>query len=685
MKSIENHGSLLTRVAAAALVFVIAFAVYLMTLTPTVALVDSGELTIAAWCLGNAHPPGFPLFLLLTHLATLFPIGTVAWRANLACAFFSAIAGAMMALAFAEIALTRAAAPLTTPNQGRSRQERRRREREAKPASPPAPARAITSFELALLMIATGLLLAFSRTLWAYATLTEVYALNTAMMMTIFWLMLSWRRRVANSGTPGRDHARFIGWLYAAALTFGLALGVHHVTVGLGILGIAVLVGRTAGWTFYRSKQLAVAAAISISALLIYAYLPIAASRMPVMNWSNPNTLGRVLQHVTAQQYHTYISSSSQAAQLDDFVRFLLREMSPPWLPLALLLAAFGLYRLFRRDRTAFWFLALVAAADFGWVMIYPIVNDKDAYLLPTFVAVTLAAACGVRELVSMLKSPTASRIAATAALVLPVIAFGFNYRFRDRSRFMVAKDYTENAFRAMEHNALLLTGDWELYSPMMYFIEVEKRRTDVEVVETGFLLRRWYFEHLQHRHPALVAASRGQLDAYLPLVDKFENAQDEWAQNEALRQQFNQRVDDLIMSMIEQHLKRGPVYATVDLAFSREPRDQNLVKRLTAAYDVVPRGVVMQIMPGHTLRPLAPLEIETRGLVDGTVAYEPDDVVPTEVLPIYRAAFLMRARYFAATKHLDEAIASYQRARTLDPSNPMIEQELSAVARAKQ
>ena len=87
------------RAASALIVFVVALAVYLFTMAPTVALIDSGELTDAAWSLGNAHPPGFPLFVLVTHFFTMLPIRSVAWRANVASAFFSAAAAAFATLA----------------------------------------------------------------------------------------------------------------------------------------------------------------------------------------------------------------------------------------------------------------------------------------------------------------------------------------------------------------------------------------------------------------------------------------------------------------------------------------------------------------------------------------------------------------------------------------------------------
>ena len=62
----------------AAAVGTVALALYGWTLAPTVTLVDSGELIVAAHSLGVAHPPGFPLYVLLAHLATWVPLGNVA-------------------------------------------------------------------------------------------------------------------------------------------------------------------------------------------------------------------------------------------------------------------------------------------------------------------------------------------------------------------------------------------------------------------------------------------------------------------------------------------------------------------------------------------------------------------------------------------------------------------------------
>ena len=48
------------------LTFLISFGVYFYTMGPTVTLEDSGELAVASDYLGVPHPPGYPIWTLLT-------------------------------------------------------------------------------------------------------------------------------------------------------------------------------------------------------------------------------------------------------------------------------------------------------------------------------------------------------------------------------------------------------------------------------------------------------------------------------------------------------------------------------------------------------------------------------------------------------------------------------------------
>jgi hypothetical protein len=657
------------RAVTAIAVFVIAFGVYLRTLTPTVGFVDSGELTLAAWSLGNAHPPGFPLYLMLTRLFMLLPLGSVAVRANAASAFFAAVSCAMLTLAIGEILLTPWRRRAVTPAAPAAKRK--------KGAPAPAPV-AVAAEEpvpspiiVALVSAFGGLTLAFSRTLWAYATVAEVYALNTALLVTIFWLMLAWRRREL------AGDVRATRWLYAAAIVFGLALGVHHVTIGINLLAVGALVFLTAGVPFFRSKKLLIAAVLAIVALVaVYAYLPLAASHKPFMNWGDPSSVSGIVDHITAKQYRLYIKTDNPST--NSFLDYVVRDLGPTWLPLALLLGIAGLVQLFRRDRAVAIFLLLVIAADFGWTLIYPIVNDQDAYALPAFVALAIAAAIGAWTIASLVRGREA--IIAAALLAIPTLGCATAWKYRDRSRFEVPRNYVADAVAPMKPNALLITGDWELYSPLMYFTEVERLRPDVRAIETGMLLRSWYLDSLERRYPQLMKSVAPEVAAYRPWLKRWETLTSaEWEADPANRIELYRRVNALLSALITRNIGSG-VYATVDFALSQDESVLPTIKQLAAGYDVVPRSVVVEYLPGHGVRELRTLPLHTAGLNDGSTAYQPDDVVVTEVTPVYRGAFLMRARYLAVSKRVDEAVAAYQEALVLDPESSMIQRELAAV-----
>src|SRR5690348_4479632 len=101
-RSFSTHAEL----PSAGAVFLVALVVYSWTLAPTVTPTDSGELSLAAYGLGVAHPPGVPLWVMLAHLASLVPVGKVAVRINSSSAVFAAIACAMLTLVVAELLST---------------------------------------------------------------------------------------------------------------------------------------------------------------------------------------------------------------------------------------------------------------------------------------------------------------------------------------------------------------------------------------------------------------------------------------------------------------------------------------------------------------------------------------------------------------------------------------------------
>ncbi|HEX9502346.1 MAG TPA: hypothetical protein VGA10_11905, partial [Thermoanaerobaculia bacterium] len=416
-------------------------------------------------------------------------------------------------------------------------------------------------------------------------------------------------------------------------------------------------------------------AVLLCAGLLIYAYIPIAASRDPAMNWGNPRTAHQVWDHMTGKAYRAYLSSagSSVSAQIDRYFGFLFRELGPPWLPVALLIAAIGLIALWRRQRTFFWYVVLLIVADVAWVLFYPVKHDQDAYAIPSFLALILAFAFGARRIAEW------KRAAAYGVLLVPLLALVVAFPMRNRRNFWVASDYVANAMRAMDAKPLLITNDWQMYSPMRYMLDVERARPDVAIIATGFLESDWYHDEINKRYREILRGCQNEQRKVRDALARFDADSSLW-KDPASRGDLYDRIDDLVLAIIAHQLQRGPVYLTIDTALAWNARDKKLIDRLRREHDILPHGIVMEVVAGHTFRDIKWTPIVTRGVFDGTLQYDDDDPVPNELLPTYRAAFLTRARYLAITRHTKEALADYQQAFALDPENSMLERELNGI-----
>jgi tetratricopeptide (TPR) repeat protein len=668
----------------AGIVLLVALLLYSWTLAPTVTLTDSGELIVVARGLGIAHPPGVPLWVILAHLASLVPFGNIAVRINSSSALFAALACAMLTLTVAELTLT--ASYLVTS---------KRRKRVAQ-QSKTAEESGLAPLLLAVPALGAGLLMAFSRTLWSYATITEVYALNTLLILVIFFLMLRWRRWIVADGMQHVGRAinavevtsritRYDAYLYAAALVFGLALGVHHVTVALTLPAIAVIVYRTQGMRFFTSVRLGYAALISIGALVaVYAYLPLAASRSPVINWGHPRSLQEIWWHITGRQYQVYFSFKPEimGEQFAEFCRMAVREFGFPWLPLSLVLAFAGFVDAFKRDRTTFWFLLSIIIADLAYALSYEIAEDKDAYYLPTFISIAIAAGLGIRWMIrrAVSKSVPAGKLSvavATVVLLVCAITLAANWPFNNRRQYFIAHDYVENLLSAIAPNSLLLTLDWQVISPMFYAQEIEQRRRDVKVVDINLLRRSWYFDYLSRAYPGLIERSRDKIEAFVENLKEWERDPGVFARSPALTQRISAAFLEMIQSMVMNESRVAPVYMTNDL-LSSDSVNGELTRWLNQKYQLVPQGLVFNLADGQGFHDSPDVHLQIRGLAGGTVRFAKGDPVNVKVIPAYTKMLINRGRYLALFGQHERAIVSFEQALALNPDLALARQALA-------
>ena len=151
--------------ALAAAVFFISLIVYYLTVAPTMSFWDCGEFIACSSILGIAHPPGFPLYLILGRVFSVLPLAAdISMRINL----FSVISAAVAAL-FGYLVIVRIIRHwFHTPHNGHNRL-------------------------VAYMGGFTGALFAaFSSTNWANSVEAEVYAATMAMMLMVYWLALKY-------------------------------------------------------------------------------------------------------------------------------------------------------------------------------------------------------------------------------------------------------------------------------------------------------------------------------------------------------------------------------------------------------------------------------------------------------------------------------------------------------------
>jgi tetratricopeptide (TPR) repeat protein len=201
---------------AAALTFLIALTVYTLTLQPTVGLEDSGELIVASDYLGVPHPPGYPIWSLLTwafqwvfHGVTYHGYPNPAWAVN----FFSAFAGAL-ACGILALLVSRSGIDLLHGLKKETEVLGEKTER----------------LFCAAAGVSSGLLLAFSQGMWSQAVIAEVYTLNILFQTAVLLFLYRWMTEP--------EHPKP---LFLMAFAFGLGLTNHQTLLFMG-LAIALAV-----------------------------------------------------------------------------------------------------------------------------------------------------------------------------------------------------------------------------------------------------------------------------------------------------------------------------------------------------------------------------------------------------------------------------------------------------------
>jgi hypothetical protein len=498
---------------AAAIAAAAVWALYAITLAPTTAFWDTSEYIATAYILGIPHPPGNPTFVVLARAwnLILMPLGlSTAVAINLFSATMTALAHGCWFLVFHRIGAA------FTP-------DRRMR---------------LVAAGIAVLVSATAF------TVWSQSNVNEkVYTLSLFSIALLSWLAFHWRDNLGQ----GKDDNLILLMIFILALSVG-----NHLMAFLAAPALLVFILLIESRTLLNWKLYAFGAAVALLGLSIHLFLPLRASLGPIINEADPSTWQALMDSLARRQYDKPSvfsdptdpalprSISMVLAQIGNYLQYFdwqwARRLGGTETffgglrPLVTIVFAavgvYGAYEHYLRDRTSFWYIAilfitvslgLVAYLNFRYGYSYPVeggieireVRERDYFFIVSFSMWGLWAGLGVfslwQRLADLLAEHSArarrgggSLLAASPILVVALLPVLLNWSWADRSRDYAARDWAYNLIMSVEPYGVLFTnGDNDTF-PLWYIQEVEGIRRDVTVIVMSYLNTPWYARQIK-------------------------------------------------------------------------------------------------------------------------------------------------------------------------------------------
>ncbi|XP_018417899.1 PREDICTED: transmembrane protein 260 [Nanorana parkeri] len=446
----------------ALVVFTCVLGVYIKTLHPSVPGGDSGELITAAYELGVAHPPGYPLFTLLAKAAmVLVPVGSLAYRVNLLCGLFGAAAAALLFSATFRLSGSYAAG-----------------------------------------ILAAGLY-SFSRLTWQWSIAAEVFSLNNLFVALLITLTVEFKK-----AKTAKDRSKVS--LYGA-FCCGISLCNQH-TIVLYIVCIVL-------WALFQlvsHKELSLKHLLKLAAcfavgLLPYLYLIVSSYfNQARWTWGDQTSIQGLLTHLLREEYGTFsLAKSETGSSMKEMLMFQISHMFTEISPLAPGLATLALILCFITRSSHMSEVGLFTGMLLGYSLFFSwranldiakplFLGVVERFWMQSNIVVCVLAGLGLASLTRSLSAKLTNKhwifsLEWIFSVVLVARQISVNYSLCDQSSNYVVDTFGRNILSSFPLNAIiLLRGDLPGNS-LRYLHYCEGLRPDLSLVDQEMMTYAWY------------------------------------------------------------------------------------------------------------------------------------------------------------------------------------------------
>lgn len=614
----------------------LALTVYWITKPPSILWIDSGTMIAASASLGIPNPPGFPFFMMASHLFTKLPFGNHLIHLELFTIVFSLI---LLFLVY-KIIILLIKNNLFFEKNSTSQQ------------TPPTYLPYLSAF------FAT-VALAFSYQYWSQSQNTEAFIFSYCFVALFTFLLIKiniYKKKYTEKEIERKQYSNYLfNRLLLIAFMYGLAAGANPT--------VAVLVPAVLWVMFLNRKFLDLAKVMflglifAITLALVYSYLPIRASQYPFVNWGNPQTVDLLIGHLHGAGLNIYEPeggsingfTGSPLVFIQSVSYFLLNSLIQ-FTPVLFVFILLGIFFVFRQNKYLFIFLLSVPLIDVFYSGIYYSGNQESWFIL-AWIFFTIFLGLGFYYSVLRFKLTGKKFITIFSLAFLPLIIFIIPL---NRSWHYFSSDYAYNLYTPLEKNAIIIgTGDF-FNSLSHYLHSADVYRPDVTPVTANvFYVNKWNRDTLRHA-------------TNLSVSDKLEKIIQHKSYTE-----YNEAMNQFIAENINTH----PIYVDhLTLRASALAATSSGQLKLDNRFKFLPYGLSLKVVPASSSAtvnlnlynfkfnsPLTNKPIYLERNYQGAF---------NNILNNYVYSYEYLADWYVTQGNVEKAIEHYQKAKQLSPAN---------------